>query len=80
MVEKQFHTTAEVADRAGISRDTLLRWLKSGKIPEPDRDRNGHRIFTDEDVEKVLKHATKVIPSPQKRQGSLSFAKSKSKK
>lgn len=38
--------TAEVARRAGVHKDTLLRWLRSGLVPEPRRDRRGWRIFS----------------------------------
>lgn len=28
-------TTAQVADRYGISRTTVWRWIKAGRLPEP---------------------------------------------
>lgn len=31
---------------AGVHRDTLLRWLRDGLVPEPRRDRRGWRVFT----------------------------------
>lgn len=47
-------TTAEVAVMAGIHRDTLLRWLRSGLVTEPRRDRHGWRLFTPADAERVV--------------------------
>ena len=67
------YTTNEVAERAGISRDTLLRWLKGGKIPEPGRDRNGWRAFTKTETNAVIKYAQKYTPSPGKSQRALSL-------
>lgn len=39
-------STAEVAAMAGVHRDTLLRWLRNGRIREPRRDARGWRVFT----------------------------------
>jgi excisionase family DNA binding protein len=71
MEEKKFYSTNEAAAKAGISRDTLLRWLKTGKVPEPDRDRNKWRIFSEREVEGIIKYANQVYPSPEKSQGHL---------
>jgi site-specific DNA-methyltransferase (cytosine-N4-specific) len=43
----RIYSTAEVAQRAGIHRDTLLRWLREGKVREPKRDARGWRVFTE---------------------------------
>ena len=55
-MEKQF-TTHEVAQMAQVHRDTLLRWLREGRIPEPGRDRNGWRVFTPEEAQAVVRYA-----------------------
>ena len=52
----------EVALAAGISKNTLLRWLKQGKVPEPFRDRNGWRVFQQEDVDRICAFANKTSP------------------
>ncbi|MHC5056282.1 MAG: MerR family DNA-binding transcriptional regulator [Planctomycetota bacterium] len=52
----------EVAELAGISKNTLLRWLKAGKVPEVARDRNGWRVFSEEDVARVRAYAGKITP------------------
>ncbi len=54
--------TAEAAKRAGISKATLLRWLKEGKIPEVARDVRGWRIFTEEEVERIRGYANTIVP------------------
>jgi site-specific DNA-methyltransferase (cytosine-N4-specific) len=50
-------TTAQVAERVGVHRDTLLRWLREGRLPEPGRDRHGWRLFTDADFASVERYA-----------------------
>ncbi len=52
----------EVASLAGISKNTLLRWLKARKIPEVARDRNGWRIFSEEDVARICTYAGRITP------------------
>ena len=59
--DQEFYSTLEVADAAGISKTTLLRWLRSGDIPEPKRDRRGWRIFSREEVGKIRAWAHKMI-------------------
>lgn len=78
MATNEIYRTKQVADRAGISKETLLRWLKEGKVREPDRDRNGWRAFSKKDVQAIVGYATKVIPSPAGLQGDLSFIKKSS--
>lgn len=73
MTNNSLYRTKQVADRAGISKETLLRWLKEGKVREPDRDRNGWRAFSEEDVRGIVGFANKTIPSPHSRQRNLSF-------
>ena len=55
----------EVAKAAGISKNTLLRWLKAGKVPEVARDRNGWRIFTEDDVARVKAYAERTTPAEE---------------
>ncbi len=45
------YTTQEVANIVGITKKTLLNWLKLNKIPEPQRDeKNNYRVWTAEDI------------------------------
>lgn len=43
----------EAARRIGVAPITLKRWLLDGRVKEVPRDRNGWRVFTDEDVERI---------------------------
>ncbi len=62
--------TAEAAKQAGISKATLLRWLKEGKIPETARDVRGWRVFTKEEVEQIRKYANTISPPKIEQESS----------
>ena len=48
---KLTYTTQEVANIVGVTKKTLLNWLKSNKIPEPIRDeKNNYRVWTAADI------------------------------
>ena len=65
------YSTLQAAEKVGVSKETILRWLRAGKIPEPDRDRNGWRIFSESDLKEILRYKNRVVPSPKKAQGRL---------
>jgi len=50
-------STAEVAGLIKVSKDTLLRWLKHGLIKEPKRDNRGWRLFSEAEVQSIIKYA-----------------------
>src|ERR1017187_6944398 len=44
----------EVADVLGITKRTLMNWLRTQKIPEPERNQaNRYRRWTAQDVERI---------------------------
>lgn len=49
------YSTEEAANKLGISKSTLLRWFKQGRIEEVRRDRNGWRVFTGADLKAIRK-------------------------
>jgi len=56
-----YYRTAEVCSMAGISRSTLLRWLRRGILEDAfHRDRRGWRLFTDRDVSRITDESNKV--------------------
>lgn len=55
-----YYRTLEVCKMTGISRATLLRWLKAGIISKLSRDTRGWRLFTEEDLSKIRAKAIKV--------------------
>ncbi|MFC1874926.1 MerR family transcriptional regulator [Chloroflexota bacterium] len=49
-----FYRTSEAAKIAGISRSTLLRWIKEGVLKDAShRDRRGWRLFTKDDINRI---------------------------
>lgn len=54
---------AEAAAAAGISKPTLLRWIKDGKVDDAKkRDRNGWRIFSSDEVARIQALAASTKP------------------
>jgi excisionase family DNA binding protein len=56
-----YYRTSEVCRMVGISRSTLLRWLKDGILDDvPHRDRRGWRLFMEADIKRIGEEAHKV--------------------
>lgn len=53
-----FYTAHETAQQAGISKATLLRWIRDGRIRDAARrDRNDWRLFTEQEVNAIRRAA-----------------------
>ncbi len=56
-MKNRFHSylrSQEVADVLGITKRTLMNWLRDEKIPEPERNMaNRYRLWTPQDVERI---------------------------
>ncbi len=51
---QKFYRTSEVCTKAGISRMTLLRWIRDGSFTDVEqRDWRGWRLFTDSDLTRL---------------------------
>ncbi len=59
----------EALRAAGLSRATYFRWVQLGRIADTQyKDRNGRRVFTDEECRILIEEAHKLIEtSPQLR-------------
>lgn len=57
---KTYYGTTEACQKAGISRATLFRWLKTGILSQQCRDRRGWRLFTEDDISTIRAEACKV--------------------
>lgn len=61
------YSTKEAAEKLGISKNTLLHWLKNRRVPEPRlRDRNNWRLWTEQDLERVIAYRDRTQPSPER--------------
>jgi len=43
----------ELAERSGVSRDTIRYYESAGVLPEPSRSDSGYRLYTPDDVERL---------------------------
>ena len=48
---------------AGVHRDTLLRWLRQGLVPEPGRDWRGWRTFSRSEATRIARFAAEGQPT-----------------
>jgi excisionase family DNA binding protein len=55
-------TIAATAERVGVSRQTLWRWQKDGKIPGGHRYRGRHPVFSEDEVRAISDFANRVEP------------------
>jgi predicted site-specific integrase-resolvase len=64
---KTVYRIGEALAEAGVSRATYFRWVREGRLGDVRyRDRNGRRVFTDEEVHGLCCITKKlVIASPQ---------------
>lgn len=55
---KRFYLAHEAAKVAGVSKQTLLRWITEDRIKDAaKRDRNGWRLFSDPEVKAIARFA-----------------------
>jgi excisionase family DNA binding protein len=57
---QMYYRTLEACKMTGISRATLLRWLKAGVIEKLSRDTRGWRLFTEGDLSKIHAKVNKI--------------------
>lgn len=57
------YSTANVAKLAQVHKDTLLRWMRQGVVPEPARNRYGWRMFTEPEANTIVRYAVSSTPS-----------------
>ncbi len=56
-----YYRTSEACQRAGTSKATLFRWVKEGILEDiACRDRNGWRLFSEDDINRIKSEATRV--------------------
>jgi DNA-binding transcriptional MerR regulator len=49
-----YFKSAEVAELIGVTKQTLLNWLRRGLITEPERNpATGYRLWTEKDIERI---------------------------
>ena len=62
----QVYTTQQAADQLGVSRSTLLRWFRQGRVSGVGRDHNGWRRLSAQDLERIRRElAGPAVPRVQ---------------
>ncbi len=69
--EISYLTLNELADELDISRQTLWRWRREGKVPPGLRDRRNRALFGAEDAELVREFANQLEPAVPPSAGQL---------
>ena len=59
----QYFSTAAVLSRTDVSRQTLWRWRREGRIPAGHRFRNGQVLFTLDELQEILAYANRIEPN-----------------
>jgi len=60
------HSIGEALQRANISRATYFRWVRQGRVSDAQyRDRNGRRVFTAEEVDRLSRVANRLVDSSE---------------
>lgn len=53
MIGARTYNTEAAATELGISKSTLLRWIRDKRIRDVARDRNNWRVFSDKDISRI---------------------------
>ena len=59
---KTYFSAAEIAREVRVSRQTIWRWQKDGKIPSGRRYRDHQVVFTSEEFETIREYAHRLEP------------------
>ena len=57
-----YFTQSEVAEEIGVTRQTVWRWCKDGKVPPGRRYRSKEQVFTPEELEEIRGYANRLEP------------------
>jgi len=57
---EKYYQAQEVADAVGVVRNTLLRWISKGRVPDAAvRNRNNWRCFDKNELKVIKRYADK---------------------
>jgi hypothetical protein len=63
---RKLYRIGEALVVASVSRATYFRWLKLGLLKDTQfKDRNGRRVFTEDELEELKRESQKLVQSPQ---------------
>lgn len=70
----EYLSLGEVAEKVGVTRQTLWRWRRRDRVPQGHRGRGGMVLFNPEEVRAIRAFAERVepiAPPADPEQGSL---------
>ena len=70
-----YFSATDLTAALGISRQTLWRWRRAGKIPLGHRFRDGQTFFTKEEVEEIKGFASRIEPIGERDRNQLELFK-----
>jgi excisionase family DNA binding protein len=53
VTETKTYSTEAAASQLGISKSTLLRWIRDQRVKDVRRDRNNWRVFSEQDIRRI---------------------------
>jgi hypothetical protein len=57
-----YFTLNEVAEAAGVRRETVWRWRRAGKVPSGREYRDRERLFTQPELDEICAYANRLGP------------------
>lgn len=64
--DRVVYPIGEALSRAGLSRATYFRWVRSGRISDTRfKDRNGRRVFTEDELARLTKLVDRLVSEPE---------------
>ena len=64
-------SVSALLEELDVSRQTLWRWRKEGKIPQGHRFRDGKVVFTEAEAEQIRHFANRIEPIATENRGQL---------
>lgn len=61
-IDMRYLYIKEAAKEIGVHPVTLKRWFTSGKVVDVAKDRNGWRIFSEEDIQRIKAYKDQIQP------------------
>ena len=67
----RYFAAKELLGELDISRQTLWRWRREGRIPTGHRFRDGKVVFTQEEADEVRQYANRIEPIDEAERNQL---------
>lgn len=66
-----YYKTSEVCEMVGISKSTLLRWIREGSVTDAEyRNRKGWRLFSQADLDRLITESWRTYDNSSRNKKS----------